>query len=132
MMDAEKDENKRKREEGKNQSGDQKEENKSNRIEDEAKKCANILPGLTSDVDRGYEYVKTLKNDHLKEIIRFYFFYSQAGLGNKDILLRKLDHMMEIFDNVNAEMFSNEGDGDVQDIKIQIHIYNSFIWLHVT
>ena len=71
MMNAEKDENKRDREEEKKQSGADKEAKKAKRIEDEAEKWANILPGLIADVDRVYEEVKTLKNDRLKETIRF-------------------------------------------------------------
>ena len=97
-MNEEKDKNKRKQEEEKNQSGSEKEAKKAKRIENEAEKCANLLPGLTPDVDRGYEYVKTLKNDRLKEIIRFYFFESLAGLGNKDKLLGKLEYLMANFD----------------------------------
>ena len=46
MMNAEKEENKRKREEENKQSGDQKEVKKSKRIEDEVEKYANIFPGL--------------------------------------------------------------------------------------
>ena len=118
-----------KRKEEKKQSGAEKEAKKAKRIEDEAERCANIFPGLTADADRGYEYVKTLKNDCLTEIVRFYFFESLAGRGNKDKLLGKLDHFMANFDNVNAEMVSNEGNGDIQVIKIQIHIDNYFIWL---
>ena len=71
------------------------------------------MPGLTSDVDRGYEYVKTLKNDRLKEIIRFYFFGSLADLVNKDELLGKLENLMGKFDNVNAEMVCNEGNKNI-------------------
>ena len=71
------------------------------------------FPGLTADVDRGYDYAKTIKDNHLKEIIRFYFFESLSGLGNKDKLLGKLEHLMEIFDNVNAEMVSNRGNGEI-------------------
>ena len=66
MMNAVKDENKRKREEEKKQSGYEKEAKRAKIIEDEAEKCANILPGLTADVDRGYEFRKTLKNYRLK------------------------------------------------------------------
>ena len=54
MMNAEKDENKRKQEEEKKQSGAEKEANKAKKIEDEERKCANLLPVLTADVDRGY------------------------------------------------------------------------------
>ena len=86
-MNEEKDKNKRKQEEEKNQSGSEKEAKKAKRIENEAEKCANLLPGLTPDVDRGYEYVKTLKNDHLKEIIRFYFLNHWLALAtNKSYL----------------------------------------------
>ena len=76
-------------------------------------KMRKYFPGPTADADRGYEYVKTIKNDHLKEIFCFYFFESLAGLGNKDKLLGKLEHLMAKFDNVNAEMVSNEGNGEI-------------------
>ena len=132
MINTEKDKNKRKQEEEKKQSGAEKEAKKAKRIEDEAEKCTNLLPGLTADVDRGYEYVKTLNNDRLKEIIRFYFLESLAGLGNKYKLLGKLEHFIAKFDNVSAEMVSNEGNGEIEAVKIQIHIDNSFIWLRVT
>ena len=54
-MNEEKDKNKRKQEEEKNQSGSEKEAKKAKRIEDEAEKWANLLPGLIADVDRVYE-----------------------------------------------------------------------------
>ena len=76
-------------------------------------KMRKYFPGPTADVDRGYEYVKTLKNDHLKEIISFYLFESLAGIGNKYKLFGKLENLMEEFDNFNAEMVSNEGNSEI-------------------
>ena len=57
--------------------------------------------------------MKTLKNDCLTEIVRFYFFESLAGLGEKNKVLGKLENLMSKFENANAEMVSNKGNGEI-------------------
>ena len=82
MLNAEKDEKKKKRDEEKKQTDTEKEAKKTKRIAGEAGKREELLPDLTADVGKGYDFVKTLKNARLKDIIRFYFSESTTGIDN--------------------------------------------------
>ncbi len=72
---------------------EEREAKKAESIRKEAQAKELLLPGLTDDVDKGMDHVLSLKNDRLKQILKY--FFDEKGLSS----LRKKD-LQELDDGV--------------------------------